>query len=548
MLDHSFNNYARFLPVPLLIGLVAACVIVPILHWGLLLFIPLLALALWDFFQRRHTLMRNYPLMAHVRWLMEDLRPYLRSYIVEGDREGRPFTHDQRALIYARSKGDLDSHPMGTELDVYSSEYEWMTHSIAPRPDAPEQWRVDVGSSQCTRPYSASLLNISAMSFGSLGGNAIQALNLGAARGNFFHDTGEGAISKYHRKYGGDLVWEIGSGYFGCRSKDGRFEPEAFRDAAADDQVKMIEIKLSQGAKPGHGGVLPAPKVSPEIAETRGIPVGVECISPPAHSAFSTPIELCEFVAQLRELAGGKPVGIKLCVGKPHEVFALMKAMLETEIRIDFIVVDGAEGGTGAAPVELSNRVGMPLREGLICVRNALVGTGLKQDVKVGASGKLFSGVGIAQHFALGADWTNAARAFMFSLGCIQSMNCHTGHCPTGVATMDPTRQRGLVVADKAERVARFQRKTLHAFREIVIAMGINDPWEIRPHHFHARTSSTRSYSIDRIYSFLEERALLDSDEDLPYSHYWRAARSDSFRAATDITMEPKASDPNRRV
>src|SRR3546814_751740 len=328
-----------------------------------------------------------------------------------------------------------------------------MSHSIAPVEEHDRTRRARVGTAQCARPYDVALLNISAMSFGSLSARAIEALNLGAKTGGFYHDTGEGGFSPYHRAHGGDIVWELGSGYFGARDGTGRFDPERFRDTAQIDQVRMIEIKLSQGAKPGHGGVLPGPKVSAEIAATRGVPQEVDCISPAAHSAFATPIELVEWAARLRELSGGKPVGIKLCVGQPHEVYAVMKAMLETGIRLDYIVVDGAEGGTGAAPVEFSNRVGMPLREGLIFMRNALGGCGFKEDIRLAASGKVHSGAGLAVNCALGADWSNAARAFMFSLGCVQSLKCHTGECPTGIATQDPGRQRGLVVEDKAERV-----------------------------------------------------------------------------------------------
>jgi glutamate synthase domain-containing protein 2 len=527
----SSELFMRF-GVPLTLLLLAVLfALVQRLHWALVVVIPLLGIAAWDFFQRRHTLRRNYPLLARVRWMMEDLRPYLRAYIVEGDLEGRPFNHDQRALVYARAKGQLDAHPFGTELDVYSDEYEWLAHSIAPNESAPAEWRVDVGGEQCAKPYSASLLNISAMSFGSLSANAIMALNQGAAQGNFYHDTGEGGLSRYHRSHGGDLVWEIGSGYFGCRDEGGRFDPARFADTAQLDQVKMVEIKLSQGAKPGHGGVLPGAKVSDEIAETRGVPVGKDCISPAAHSAFSNPIELVEWAAKLRELSGGKPIGIKLCVGKPHEVFAVMKAMLETGIRLDFIVVDGAEGGTGAAPVEFSNRIGMPLREGLILVRNALVGCNLKPEIRLAASGMVHSGAGMAMNFGLGADWCNAARAFMFSLGCVQSMKCHTDMCPTGIATQDATRQRGLVVEDKAERVVRFQRHTLHSFREMIVAMGLETPWQIMPRHISERQNSTRSDTIDRIYAFLEPGELLENAAGTPYDRYWRMAQTGSFRS-----------------
>ena len=514
--------------------------------WGLAVTIPLFATALLDFVQTQHSLRRNYPLIARFRWLFEDLRPYLRSYIVESDLDGRPFNKDERALVYARSKNEISTHPFGTELDVYSDEYEWLSHSIVPNDAVPEELRIMIGGPQCTKPYSASILNISAMSFGSLGGNAIEALNMGAKKGGFYHDTGEGSYSKYHAKHGGDIVWELGSGYFGCRDADGHFDDEKFRATAMLDQIKMIEIKLSQGAKPGHGGVLPGTKVTKEIAETRGVPAGENCISPVAHSAFSTPLEMLAWAARLREMSGGKPVGIKLCVGQPHEVFAIIKAMLESNILLDFIVVDGAEGGTGAAPVELSNRVGMPLREGLILVRNALVGAGLKDRIRLGAAGKVVSGAGLAINMAVGADWCNAARAFMFSLGCVQSMKCHTGDCPTGVATQDPFRQRGLVIGDKAERVYQFQKQTVSALRDIVVAMGLENPWQIRPHHLHERLNSAKSSSIDYIYPFLENRALIEAPDDTPYAQYWAAAQTSSFRARPSVkqTLHDQDADP----
>ncbi|MGZ3173529.1 MAG: FMN-binding glutamate synthase family protein [Croceibacterium sp.] len=528
----SANLFGRLFAPALVLVLALAAAWWPWARWSLLLWLPLLGVALYDFFQRHHTLWRNYPLAARIRWGMEDLRPYLRSYIVESDLDGRPFNHDERALVYARAKGELDAHPFGTELDVYSTEYEWLGHSMAPNEEAPNDWRVDVGSSQCPKPYSAALLNISAMSFGSLSANAIMALNKGAKLGNFYHDTGEGGLCRYHRAHGGDLVWEIGSGYFGCRDGWGKFDPARFADTAQIDQVRMVEIKLSQGAKPGHGGVLPGAKVSAEIAEARGVERGKDCISPAAHSTFSTPLELLEWAARLRELSGGKPVGVKFCVGQPHEVFALVKAMMETGIRLDFITVDGAEGGTGAAPVELSNRMGMPLREGLIMVRNALVGCRLKGETRIAAAGKVHSGAGLAMNFALGADWCNAARAFMFALGCVQSMRCHTDTCPTGVATQDATRQRGLVVEDKATRVARFQHQTLMGLREMLVAMGLNSPWELKPHHVSERLNSVRSDSIDRFYHFLEEGQLADTPDDTQYARYWEAAQANSFKAA----------------
>ena len=501
-------------------------------RWTLLLWVPLLLIAVYDAVQRHHSLRRNFPLIARIRWLFEEARPFLYAYVVEGPFDGRPFTRAERDIVYARAKGELDSHPFGTELDVYSDEYEWMSHSIAPAAGPDRTQRVLVGGPQCARPYAAAPLNISAMSFGSLGANAIEALNRGAQMGNFYHDTGEGGFSPYHRIHGGDIVWELGSGYFGCRDDEGRFDPERFRDTAQNDQIRMIEIKLSQGAKPGHGGVLPGPKVSSEIAATRGVREGHDCISPASHSAFSTPIEMILWAARLRELSGGKPVGIKLCVGQPHEIYAVMKAMIETGIRLDFIVVDGAEGGTGAAPVEFSNSVGMPLREGLIFVRNALVGCGLKEEIKLAASGKVHSGAGLAMNCALGADWSNAARAFMFTLGCVQSLKCHTDQCPTGVATQDPGRQRGLVVEDKAERVRRFQAATVNALWDISSAMGLESPWQIQPHHLHERLNSARSDSIDRIYKFYARGVLLEDPGSVAGARYWAMARADSFRAA----------------
>ena len=499
---------------------------------GAVLALAVLAVALFDLGQAEHSLRRTYPVSARFRWFFEWLRPFLRAYIVESDLEGRPFSIDERSLIYARAKGDADAHPFGTDLDVYSSEYEWLAHSAMPNPAAPSDMRVMVGSSQCALPYSASRLNISAMSFGSLGASAIEALNLGAKLAGCYHDTGEGAISPYHRKHGGDIVWEIGSGYFGCRDAQGRFDAGHFAENAASDQVRMIEIKLSQGAKPGHGGVLPAPKVTAEIARTRGVPQGEDCISPAAHSAFSSPRELVEFAARLRELSGGKPVGIKLCVGFPHEIFAIAKAMLATGIRLDFMVIDGGEGGTGAAPTELTDRVGMPLREGLIIARNALVGAGLKSEVRLAASGKVTSGAGVAINAALGADWCNAARAFMFSLGCVQSLKCHTDTCPTGIATQSLARQRGLVVPDKAERVARYHRATLRALHDIVVAAGLDSPGDFRPSHLRQRINVSQMRQMDESYTFVRPGEFLAGVEDPTLRRWWDAASADSFRRA----------------
>ena len=475
----------RFLPLAIVILLTGAfAALMAISPWfaiGVVFFAALSLLGLYDLLQTSHTLWRNYPILARIRWIAEELRPFLRSYIVESETEGRPFNHEERTMVYRRSKDVSSVEPFGSQLDIDKPPYEWLSHSIAARHNEDEDPRVMVGALGTAKPYSASVLNISAMSFGSLGAHAIEALNRGAAKGGFYHDTGEGGVSKYHRAGGGDLVWELGSGYFGCRARDGGFDRERFADVAASDQIKMIEIKLSQGAKPGHGGVLPGSKVTAEIAEARGIPIGETCFSPPAHTAFSTPTGLMEWVGELRELSGGKPVGMKLCVGNRWEVLAICKAILETEIKPDFIVVDGAEGGTGAAPAEFMDHIGAPLRQGLVLVRNALVGCGLKDEIRLAASGKQISAFAMAASMALGADWINTARGFMFSLGCIQSLNCHKNTCPTGIATTNPSRQSGLVVSDKAERVYNFHRNTVRALMEVVGAAGCSHPSELTP-------------------------------------------------------------------
>ncbi|MEM8617025.1 MAG: FMN-binding glutamate synthase family protein, partial [Pseudomonadota bacterium] len=417
-------------------GLTAICLFI-----AAALFAGLTAMGLFDLFQTRHALWRNFPIVARVRWIGEALRPFLRAYIVESETEGRPFNHEDRAMVYRRAKDVSSVEPFGSHLDIERPPYAWLNHSIAATHPAIEDPRIRIGAPGTSQPYDASVFNISAMSFGSLGARAIEALNRGAAKGGFFQDTGEGGVSRYHRAGGGDLVWELGSGYFGCRAAGGGFDAARFADTAQDPQVKMVEVKLSQGAKPGHGGVLPGSKVTPEIAEARGIPVGETCYSPPHHTAFSTPIEMLEWMQTLREASGGKPVGFKLCIGNRWEFLAICKAMLETELYADFIVVDGAEGGTGAAPSEFLDHVGTPLREGLVFVRNALIGCGLKEHVKVGASGKLLSAFDMAHSMALGADWINTARGFMFALGCIQSLSCHKNTCPTGIATTDPGHQ-----------------------------------------------------------------------------------------------------------
>ncbi|XHS79119.1 FMN-binding glutamate synthase family protein [Burkholderiaceae bacterium UC74_6] len=485
--------------------------------------------------QTKRSVLRNYPVIGHVRFLLEFIRPEIRQYFLEGDNEAAPFSRVQRSLVYQRAKGDPDKRPFGTQLDVSVNGYEWINHSLAPTRIATHDFRVTIGPER-KQPYSASVFNISAMSFGALSANAIMALNAGAKRGGFAHDTGEGSISEHHRKNGGDLIWEIGSGYFGCRNDDGTFNAERFQANALDPQVKLIEIKLSQGAKPGHGGVLPGAKVTPEIAAARGVPIGVDCISPSAHSAFSTPMELLQFVQRLRDLSGDKPVGFKLCIGHPWEWFAIAKAMVETGITPDFIVVDGAEGGTGAAPLEFTDHVGAPLQEGLMLVHNTLVGLGLRSKVRIGCAGKIVSAFDMARVLALGADWCNAARGFMFALGCIQAQACHTGHCPTGVTTQDPHRQQALVVGDKSERVFRFHEQTLEALRELLQAAGVHHPEELTASHIVHRTSRHEVKLLASLLPFIKPGELLSGE--LPsnvFKLYWPLASAHSFQPTAPL-------------
>jgi len=494
------------------IGLLAALAWRPNLWPWALLAVALVVLGVFDLVQTRHSVRRNYPVIGNVRWLIEWIRPEIRQYLLEDDAEQTPFSRSQRSLVYARAKGESSERPFGTLLDVYRDGYEFISPSIRTVPVAdPATFRIAIGGEQCAVPYSASLFNISAMSFGSLSANAIRALNRGARLGNFYQDSGEGGISAYHREHDGDLVWEIGSGYFGCRTANGAFDPERFAAQAIAPQVKMIEIKLSQGAKPGHGGILPGAKVTPEIAAVSGVPPGQDCVSPSSHSAFTTPLEMMHFIARLRDLSGGKPVGFKLCVGHPWEFMAIVKAMIETGIRPDFIVVDGAEGGTGAAPLEFANHLGLPLREGLLFVHNTLVGAGLRHLIRIGAAGKVVSAFDIASLLAIGADWTNAARGFMFAIGCIQSLSCNTNRCPSGVATQDPLRQRALVVPDKAERVHRFHRNTMHALAEMLAAAGIERPGDLGPYHLAHRISEKEIRLFSQMHVFLEPGELLSA-------------------------------------
>lgn len=504
--------------------------------WGLL-FVGLSALGFRDLRQSRHAILRNYPVIGHARFLLEYVRPEMRQYFLESDNEAAPFSRAQRSLVYARAKGEPDKRPFGTQLDVGAEGYEWINHSIAPTKLASHDFRVTVGdqTNGCTQPYAMSVFNISAMSFGALSANAILALNQGAKRGGFAHDTGEGSISEHHRVHGGDLVWEVGSGYFGCRNGDGTFNAEKFTANALDPQVKMIELKLSQGAKPGHGGLLPGPKVTAEIAAARGVPVGVDCVSPAAHSAFSTPVQMLQFIDQLRTLSGGKPTGFKLCIGHPWEWFAIVKAMLATGITPDFIVVDGAEGGTGAAPLEFTDHVGAPLQEGLLLVHNTLQGVKLRGRVRLGCAGKVVSAFDIARVMALGADWCNSARGFMFALGCIQAQACHTGNCPTGVTTQDPHRQKALHVPAKADRVYNFHQQTLHALQEMVQAAGLTHPGAITAHHIVRRLDDNQVRLLVNLVPQMPVGGLLDGalgEQHNVFKLYWPRAQADSFAAS----------------
>ena len=493
------------------------------------IFAALTALGTWDLLQRSHTVSRNYPIMANFRYLFESVGPEIRQYFIQSDTEERPFSREQRTIVYQRAKQVLDKRPFGSQLSMYEEGFEWMNHSLTPTRLDNSDFRIVIGRN-CAKPYSASVFNISAMSFGSLSANAILSLNAGARKGGFYHDTGEGSISRYHREPGGDLVWEIGSGYFGCRNPDGSFNPDMFRQNATLDQVKMIEVKLSQGAKPGHGGILPGEKVTREIAEARGVQMGEDCISPASHSAFSNPVELLEFLDQLRELSGGKPVGFKLAIGHPWEWFAIVKAMLATGKKPDFIVVDGGEGGTGAAPLEFINRLGMPLTEALLLVHNTLVGANLREDIAIGAAGKITSAFNIARTLALGADWCNAARGYMFALGCIQALNCHTGRCPSGVATQDPRRGNKLDVPLKSERVYNFHKNTLDALQNLLEASGLKHPSELGPEHIVRRVSKTEVHSYLDLFPFLEPGALLEGKTGLTvFDKYWDDARPDTF-------------------
>jgi len=482
--------------------------------WILAILMPFILLGFYDMLQSKHAIMRNFPLVGRSRYLAEWLRPKLYQYFIEPDTEGAPIPRIFRSTIYQRAKKVTDTTPFGTQLNVYAEGYEWMNHSISAidSKDLDHDPRVTVGGPDCKKPYELSMLNVSAMSYGSLSANAIMALNGGAAIGNFAHNTGEGGISPYHRKHGGDLIYQIGTGYFGCRAEDGTFSAENFINTLKDTNVKMIEVKLSQGAKPGHGGILPAKKVTPEIAKIRNVKIGEDVLSPPYHKQFNTPVGLLEFLKELRDLSGGLPVGFKLCVGNRSEFISICKAMIKTGIKPDFIAVDGGEGGTGAAPLEFSNSVGMPYREGLAIVYDALDGFDLKKDIKIIASGKIMSGFHIVRALALGADACYSARAMMMALGCIQALECNTNTCPVGVATQNKKLMKGLVVDDKKTRVANYHKQTVHAFLELMGASGISDPADINRYHINRRIIMNRYETYEDVYPYITEGCLLNND------------------------------------
>lgn len=491
-------------------------------------FVVLAVVGIWDLVQRRHSVLRNYPVLGHLRFLLEGVRPELQQYFVERNFDGRPYERDVRSIVYERAKGTEAEEPFGTERDVYADGYEFFVHSMAPTPQLEQPPRIRIGGPDCSKPYDMALLNVSAMSFGSLSANAVLALNKGASLGGFAHDTGEGGLSEYHLRHGGDLVWEVGTGYFGCRTKDGGFDEGEFSDKSARESVKCVSLKLSQGAKPGIGGVLPGGKVNAEIAKVRDVPEGKTVISPPYHRVFSTPRELVRFVARMRELSGGKPTGFKLCLGSRRQFLAVCKAMVAEGVTPDFIVVDGAEGGTGAAPLEFADHIGTPLTEGLITVHNALVGSGLRDRIKLGASGKVATGADMVKRLLQGADYTNAARAMMFAVGCIQAQRCHTNKCPVGVTTQDPRRARALDVGDKSQRVHRFQQATVSSAMQIMASMGVQHPDELRPHMLRRRADPHTVQSYGELYGWLDPGELL-ADPPQEWAADWAAAHPDHF-------------------
>lgn len=505
----------------------------PPFFWFLLPLAVIIVVGTYDILQTRHTIWRNFPILGRGRQLIEILRPPFQQYFVESDIDGTPINRMFRSIVYRRAKRVMDTNPFGTKVDVYRTGYEWMDHSLAaiPEEEMAADLRVMVGGPDCTKPYNVSLLNISAMSFGALSNNAILALNGAAKIGGFAHNTGEGGLSPYHLRNGGDIIWQIGTGYFGCRTDDGRFSEERFQQKAVLDAVKMIELKLSQGAKPGHGGILPADKNSEKIAAIRGVEPYTQVNSPAVHSAFENPLEMMYFIKKLRDLSGGKPVGFKLCVGRKSEMVSLCMAMIKTGITPDFITVDGGEGGTGAAPLEYSNSVGMPLRDAVAFVVDCLTGFNLKGKVKVAASGKVFTGFHLVKNLALGADWCNSARGMMLALGCIQALECNSNRCPTGITTQNPNLVRGLVVNDKIPRVVGFHELTIKSVRDLLCAAGLESPAKLNRSHINRRINAVTTRRYDEIFPYLPQGALLEPPYPLRFNHLMTEASTRCFSA-----------------
>jgi glutamate synthase domain-containing protein 2 len=524
----------QFLAVmlPSLAAVIILGILFPWVWWFMVLVGPLFVLGVADMLQKKHAIMRNYPVLGRLRFLMEDLRPKIYQYFVESDTDGKPINRVDRSTIYQRAKRDLDTQPFGTQFDVYAEGYEWLAHSVNPTDfhALDKDPRVVFGAGRCTQPYSASILNISAMSYGALSANAVEALNAGARIGGFAHNTGEGGLSPYHLKHGGDIIWQIGTGYFGCRDDAGNFSATLFEEKSRHPHVKMVEIKLSQGAKPGHGGILPGKKNTPEIAEIRHVQPYTTVYSPTFHTAFNSPAGLMHFVQRLRELSGGKPVGFKLCVGRRSEFYSMCKAMLETGIYPDFITVDGGEGGTGAAPPEFSNSVGMPFMDALPFVHDTLLGFGIRDQMRIIASGKILTGFHIVRAMALGADTCNSARAMMLALGCIQALACNTNRCPTGVTTQDKWRMAGLVVEDKKVRVANYHQDTVESMVELIAAAGLTSPHQVTRSLIYRRVFMNSVKTFEEIYPSAEARSLLNGSVPEGLKKEIQYAQTDSWR------------------
>ncbi|WP_052592098.1 FMN-binding glutamate synthase family protein [Aureispira sp. CCB-QB1] len=482
--------------------------------WAFAVLAPLILMGLYDVFQKEHAIRRNYPILGRLRYVMESFRPAIQQYFVENDLNGKPFSRRRRSLVYQRAKEVNENVPFGTQIDVYEEGYEWMVHSAYPLDPSKmnRHPKVRVGGADCQHPYDLSLYNISAMSYGSLSANAVMAMNKGAKKGGFAHNTGEGGVSPYH-KQGGDLIWQLGTGYFGARAEDGSFDAEKYKKTVAYESIKMIELKLSQGAKPGKGGILPAIKNSKEIAKIRGVEPHQDVISPAYHKAFSSPEGLMHFIKKLRDLSGGKPVGFKLCIGSEQEFYDMCKAMIKTNIYPDFITIDGGEGGTGAAPVEFSDSLGMPMKEGLSFAIDTLRGFNLKKDIRVIAAGRITSAFDMVKVLAMGADACYSARAMMMAVGCIQALECHSNQCPTGVATQDKELMKGLHVDDKSERVYHFHKKTLYAFVDMMAAAGIAEPAKIKRKHIFRRTTVGLVRRYDQLYPNIPVGCCLNTEE-----------------------------------